>query len=419
MSRNPSGGSNKLAESSTEMFRLPSQESSILFSTSDPDELGIMAPSGQTMDFEYRSERISLATKRPAEISSIELHRQEVEKAINTHSRPPHARPPKQLQPSTNPAKSNKTSARGSPTKANKSYVRPKHPRVHCPECPQDHKGFRGEHEFNRHFDRKHAVHKKAWVVRDRSGTGLLSKCKACTTGRKYGVDYNATAHLKRQHFNVAKNPDVQIPENIRDWIEEVEGGQNDRKRGARGKNSEFDTSKDEEGDSDSLDDEEEEEKACFELVGTEQQEEEGGCAEIFELEVAAPLKGQTVQTYRQQMDDERQNKLLREAAKCTFEALQASPAEDWQLEGYYSGRARNQSGDCRQTITHAAHFSAGAAFAAPDLSSMDIYDYQRQLLRDHCLPPTTTTQLTVGFECNNTTVSPTDLFMSWDESLS
>lgn len=56
-------------------------------------------------------------------------------------------------------------------------------------------------------------------------------------------MDYNATAHLKRQHFNQTKNPGIQVPGNLRDWVEvktvdrsedgvgEVEGG-GGRRRG-------------------------------------------------------------------------------------------------------------------------------------------------------------------------------------------
>jgi hypothetical protein len=95
----------------------------------------------------------------------------------------------------------------------------------------------------------------------------------------------------------------------------------------------------------------------------------------------------------------------------CPYEALQAPPAEDYV---YYSSRAENQSsGDRRQIISHAAHFTSGAAvFAAPEPFSVEEFqlDIHGQLLRDHGLPPT---QMTVG--CNNTTVSPTDLLRTWD----
>jgi hypothetical protein len=409
MSRNPSG-SNQLAES-LDMFRMESQEGNYgypAFQSSDQDELRIMAGMGQVMEFEYLSDQITLPAKRAAEISSVELHRQEVEKPINIHGSRSKRPSPDLAKQSSHPAKSNKTSATRSPTKANKPYVRPKHPRVHCRQCPADHKGFRGEHEYNRHFERKHAVHKKTWVVRDMSGTGLLSKCKACSGGRKYGVDYNATAHLKRQHFNPAKNSEVKVPENIRDWIEEVEGGQDDRKRGTHGKSKESETSKDEENGSDSPDDEEEEVTECLEMR-TRQKRRAG--TETFDLEAAQIKK--PVQAYIQQMEDERQQKLFKEAAKCSADALHEVSGESWQNPNEtianYSRRAEESGGTSRQITRHEARCGSVTAFL-PEKSSWDVYDYQ-QLLRVHDL----TTQIAVGFDCS--TVSPTDLF--WDDGLS
>ncbi|KAF8247831.1 hypothetical protein K440DRAFT_661151 [Wilcoxina mikolae CBS 423.85] len=101
-------------------------------------------------------------------------------------------------------------------------YVRPKLPRVMCPMCPLSTIGYRGEHEYRRHFNRIH-LNSTIWVVRDRSGTGLLSKCRACSSEKQYQSDYSAVVHLRRQHFNHAKNPGLRIPDNIRNWVEKVE----------------------------------------------------------------------------------------------------------------------------------------------------------------------------------------------------
>ncbi|KAF8246039.1 hypothetical protein K440DRAFT_662382 [Wilcoxina mikolae CBS 423.85] len=139
---------------------------------------------------------------------SQELHDERVNRVVN---------PPKSPK---RPTESWSNRSTNTPTKPR--YVRPKHPRIMCDRCPKS-KGFRGDHEYRRHFERIHAENKYGWVVRDRSGTGLLSKCRPCSADKAYGVDYNAVAHLKRQHFNRDKDPNVKAPENIRDWIERVE----------------------------------------------------------------------------------------------------------------------------------------------------------------------------------------------------
>ncbi|KAI5796591.1 hypothetical protein EDC01DRAFT_46673 [Geopyxis carbonaria] len=131
--------------------------------------------------------------------------------------------PPKKIQ-SLAPAENTPLERSSSFTKrrAHIPYCRPKHPRVMCRQCPQNKEGFRGEHEFRRHHERIHAPTRKYWVVEDPSGGNFLKKCKSCSSGKKYNADYNATAHLKRQHFNPERNPDVKPPENFRDWIKSI-----------------------------------------------------------------------------------------------------------------------------------------------------------------------------------------------------
>lgn len=116
------------------------------------------------------------------------------------------------------------------------SYPRPPLPRAFCQNCNDHPEGFRGEHELRRHNEAKHKQEVKRWICAEAQNGGLnavkpvvpLSKCKACTTRKKYGAYYNAAAHLRRTHFNPQKGgkasgdwPPMSV---LKDWMKEVIG---------------------------------------------------------------------------------------------------------------------------------------------------------------------------------------------------
>ncbi|OAA69972.1 hypothetical protein LEL_09788 [Akanthomyces lecanii RCEF 1005] len=116
--------------------------------------------------------------------------------------------------PSTSSATSPK-SEKGEYMRAKKvSKVRKREEKVECHLCLTE---LSGDHEYDRHFKLVHQAEGWRWQVIDPFEKGLtpdhpvpfeISECKNCQSGKLYGINYNAAAHIRRVHFKNTPNID-------------------------------------------------------------------------------------------------------------------------------------------------------------------------------------------------------------------
>jgi hypothetical protein len=93
-----------------------------------------------------------------------------------------------------------------------KPSLRRRKDKVYCDECPEgSQQSFRGEHEVRRHKKIKHREWAEKWMILDATIAGRqptvampkrLEDCKHCQKNKLYKQLHNATAHIRRCHFN-------------------------------------------------------------------------------------------------------------------------------------------------------------------------------------------------------------------------
>ncbi|KAK1243340.1 hypothetical protein MKX07_003968 [Trichoderma sp. CBMAI-0711] len=105
--------------------------------------------------------------------------------------------------------------ARRAARTAKRATQKPRGPKVKCPECSDDHDGFRGRHELERHRRAKHNQQVDRYhCVGPLDGTAIaggltihqpFDGCGYCRGRKQYNSEQNAIDHLRRRHFSAKK----------------------------------------------------------------------------------------------------------------------------------------------------------------------------------------------------------------------
>ncbi|OTA08273.1 hypothetical protein A9Z42_0092150 [Trichoderma parareesei] len=105
--------------------------------------------------------------------------------------------------------------ARRAARKTKRATQRPRGPKLRCGQCSEDHEGFRGRHELERHRRAKHNQQVDRYhCVGPLDGTAIAGGltihqpfhgCSYCRGHKQYNSEQNAIDHLRRRHFSAKK----------------------------------------------------------------------------------------------------------------------------------------------------------------------------------------------------------------------